>query len=253
LEIGIVQLSWYINDSQTLLHDNLGLLISVPQLKRWINEGRRQVAYQTGCINLLATGLSPFGNAAQAGVMVPGGGTPGSKPVTQFHTIINQEKYPFSMATAQIQRANAGIDHVLDVTSIAISWGSMRPALEYMPWEDLQAYARSYNYLVSSFPLKWATDGDGGNANLWMWPVPSQELEMEWQCSCSPAPLVTDSDFDAIPNPFQNAVKYYSAYLSYLSTMRPQMAEMYLELFMTSLRRGRGATDRGRVAQWYSY
>lgn len=248
-----MQLSWYINDSRTLLHDNLGLLINTEQITRWINEARRQVAYQAGCINLLATGLSPFGNAAQPGVMVPGGGTPGSRPVNSFQTIVNQEKYPFSMATERIQADNAGIDYVLDVTSIAISWGSMRPAMEFMPWEDLQAFARSYNYLVSSFPLKWSTDGDGANANLWMWPVPSTVQEMEWQCSCSPAALVTDSDFDAIPHPFENAVKYYVAYLSYLSTMRPQLADLYLELFMTSLRRGRSATDRGRVAQWYSY
>lgn len=248
-----MQLSWYINDSQTLLHDNLGLLITVSQLKRWINEARRMVAYQTGCINLLASGQAPYGNTTQPGLMVPGGGTPGSTQTNTFMTIVNQEKYPFSMALDQIKATNAGIDHVLDVTSIAISWGSMRPAMEYMPWEDLQAFARSYNFLVTSFPLVWATDGDGANANLWMFPVPSLAEEMEWQCSCSPSPLVTDSDYDAIPHPFEQSVKYYVAYLSYLSTMRPQLADMYLELFMNSLRRARSATERGRVTQWYSY
>ncbi len=248
-----MQLSWYINDAQTLLHDNLGLLITVPQLTRWINEGRRQVAYMTGCINVLATGKAPYGNQANAGYAVPGGATPGSPFRSPFRTIVNQEKYPFAMALAQIQATNEGIDQVLDVTSLAVSWGSMRPAMNYMPWEDLQAYARSYNFLVTSFPLVWATDGDGSNANVWMFPVPSLSEEMEWQCSCSPKALVADSDYDAIPHPFQNAVKYYAAYLSYLSTMRPQLAEVYLDLFMATLRRGRGATDHGRVASWYEY
>jgi hypothetical protein len=247
-----LQLSQYITDTQSLLHDNLGLLTPVSQLTTWINEARRHVAYSTGCINLLATGLAPVGNAAQAGSMVPGGSTPGSAPIPPFMTIVNQEKYPFSMALAQIQNANASIEFVTDITSIAISWGSMRPALNYMPWDDFQAYARSYNYIVSSYPLVWATDGDGANANLWLWPVPSQALEMEWQCSCTPAPLVSDSDYDAIPHPFQNAVKYYACYLAKLGTQQPQQAGMYLQLFMTSLGRSRGATEHGRVVDWYN-
>jgi len=247
-----VQLSQYITDTQSLLHDNLGLLTPVSQLTTWINEARRQVAYGTGCINLLATGLSPNGNAAQPGSMVPGGFTPGSAPTPPFNTIVNQEKYPFSMALAQIQNANAGIQYVTDITSIAISWGSMRPALNYMPWDDFQAYARSYNYIVSSYPLVWATDGDGANANLWLWPVPSQSLEMEWKCCCTPSPLESDSDYDSIPHPFQNAVKYYAAYLSKLGTQQPQQAAMYLQLFQASLNRGRGSTEHGRVVDWYN-
>lgn len=184
--------------------------------------------------------------------MVPGGFTPGSAPTPPFLTIVNQEKYPFSMALAQIQNANAGVEYVTDITSIAISWGSMRPALNYMPWDDFQAYARSYNYIVSSYPLVWATDGDGANANLWLWPVPSQALEMEWQCCCSPLSLVTDSDYDAIPHPFQNATKYYACYLAKLGTQQPSQANMYYQLFQSTLRRSRGATEHGRIVDFYN-
>jgi hypothetical protein len=247
-----LQLSQYITDTQSLLHDNLGLLTPVSQLTTWINEARRQVAYGTGCVNLLATGLAPNGNAATPGFMVPGGLTPGSQFMPPFRTIVNQEKYPFSMALAQIQNANAGVEYVTDISSLAISWGSMRPALNYMPWDDFQAYARSYNYIVSSYPLVWATDGDGANANVWLWPVPSQALEMEWQCRCTPAPLVTDSDFDSIPHPFQNCVKFFAAYLAKLGTQQPQQAGMYLQLFQSSLLRGRGATEHGRITDWYN-
>jgi hypothetical protein len=248
-----VQLSWYINDSQTLLHDNLGLLVSVPQLTRWINEARNQVAYQTGCVSRLASGKAPYGNQANAGYMVPGGATPGSPFKSSFRTIVNQEKYPFSMALDQLKKTAEGIDEVIDITSIACSWGSMRPAMNFMPWPDLQAYARSYNFLVTSFPLVWSTDNDGSDANVWLFPVPSISEEMEWQCTCKPTPLVTDADYDAIPHPFNNSVKYYAAYLSYLSTMRPQTAEIYYDMFMQALRRGRGATDQGRVTSWYDY
>ena len=246
-----MQLSQYVKDTQALTRDSLGLLTSTAQVQRWVNEARRQTAYATGCLNLLATGMSPYGNSANPGTMVPGAFTPGSAPVTTFQTIPNTEMYPFSIATAQIKSAYAGIDYVTDVTSVAVSWGSMRPALDWMAWEDLQAYARSYNYLVTSYPLVWSTNGDGANANLWMWPVPSQALEMEWQCTCSPAALYTDSDYDAIPHPFQNCIKYKAAALCFLGTNRG-LVQLYEGMWQQAMVRARGATDHGRVAEWYS-
>ncbi len=246
-----MQLSQYLTDTQALLRDNLGLLTPVSQLTNWINQSRNQVSYVTGCLEFLASGNAPFGNAATPGYMVPGGFTPGSQFRSSFRTIVNQEKYPFSMALAQIQATNAGIQHVMDITSIAVSWGSMRPALDFMPWEDLQAYARSYKFLVTSYPLVWSTDGDGANANVWMFPVPCQGLEMEWQCLCSPSPLYSNDDVDAIPDPFTGAVKYYAAYLAYLGRQNTQSAELHLQLFNQTLGIRRGATSHGRVTTWY--
>ncbi len=247
-----MQLSQYVTATQALLNDPLGLLTSVSQVTNWVNEGRRQVAYLTGCLEFLATGMAPYGNSALPGTMVPGGATPGSPLTSSFNTIVGQEKYPYSMALAQIKATNSGIEYVQDVTSIAVSWGSMRPALAFIPWEDFQAYMRSYQYLVTSYPQYWSNDGDGANANVWMFPVPSQNLEMEWQCTCSPLSLNTDSDYDAIPSPFQSSVKYYAAYLSYLGRQNLGMAEQYLELFNRNLQIGRGATERGRVTNWYN-
>lgn len=205
----------------------------------------------TGCLEYLATGMAPYGNAATPGSMVPGGFTPGSQANPPFTTITGQEKYPYMMATAQIQSAADGIQYVHDVSSIAVSWGSMRPALDYMEWGEFQAYCRSYQFLVTSYPLIWSNDGDGANANVWMFPVPCQNLEMEWQCTCSPKDLVTNSDFDAIPSPFSGSVKYYAAYLCYLGRQNIPQAEAMLELFRRNLGVGRGATERGRVTNWY--
>jgi len=241
-----------VTGTQALLRDNLGLLTPVSQLTNWINEARRQVAQLSGCLERLATGKAPFGNAATPGYMVPGGATPGSQFLSTFTTINGQEKYPYSMALAQIQAAYAGIEYVHDVTSVAVSWGSMRPALEFQAWEDFQAYCRSYKFLVTSYPLIWSNDGDGADANLWMFPVPCQNLEMEWQCTCSPLPLVTNSDYDAIPSPFTNSVKYYAAYLAYLGRQNYGQAETMLDLCNRSIRVARGATDRGRVSSWYA-
>lgn len=246
------QLQTYITQTRTLIRDKLGLLTSTSDLTNWINEARGQVAQVTGCLEFLAYGMAPYGNSAEPSVMVPGGFTPGSPLTSNFQTIVGQEKYPYAMANAYVQQTNAGIEAVYDVTSIAVSWGSMRPALNYMPWEDFQAYCRSYSFLVTSYPTMWSNDGDGANANVWMFPVPCQGLEMEWQVLCSPAPLYSNSDYDAIPAPFTRAVKYYAAYLCYLSTNRFQQANAQLALFNRCVTVGRGATDHGRVVDWYS-
>ena len=51
---------------------------------------------------------------------------------------------------------------------------------------------------------------------------------------------------------FQNAVKYYAAYLSYLGTQRPQQAEVMFQIWQSTLGRSRGATEHGRVVDWYN-
>lgn len=247
------QLQAYINETRRLLRDSLGLLTTNTDLTAYINEARGEVAKVTGCLEVLVSGMSPYGNSAQPGVMVPGGFTPGSQLTSTFQTIVGQEKYPYSFAAQYAAQSNAGIQSVYDVTSIAVSWGSMRPALNYLPWEDFQAYCRSYSYLVTSYPTMWSNDGDGENANVWMFPVPCQALEMEWQVLCSPTPIYTNSDYDSIPAPWVRSVKFYAAYLAFLGRQQMQQAELNLNLFNRSTVVGRGATDHGRVTNWYGW
>jgi hypothetical protein len=263
-------LSDYLTDTRSLLRDNSALFLSDKQLKRWIMLARRKVAQHTSCLRVLVTGQSPFGTSAQPGNMTPGAFVPGTLPgavannvnlagqkstdTNSFNTITGVEMYPYGYANPYARAQSQGIDHIINVLNVAVTWGSSRPMMTWMPWEDLQAYARSYNLGVTSFPWIWSCTNEGDNGQVWLFPAPSQggpNGEMEWDTLCVPSPLATDSDYDAIPEGFQGAVKYYAAGMAYYGSGRMGQARLMMDLFADDLGIARFATDSGKVADWY--
>lgn len=262
-----MQLGDYITDTRSLLHDVNGQFLSTTQLTRWINSGRNQVAKISGCLRVLVPGQSPFGGVGQAGSIIPGGAAagqelgPGSNdttvlpsaiPTNTFLTIPGVEKYSYAMANQYVKRFNAGLKGIVDVIDLTASWGgSMRPALSWLPWDDLQAYARAYSVGVNSYPFYWSVMNDGQNGQVWLFPTPSQANEMEWDCTCLPLPLYSDGDYEAIPENFAGAVKFYTAALAYLSSQRPGQAAIMRGEFMDHLGIDRAAADRGKTPDYY--
>ena len=240
-------------DTADQLHDSNNLFTSLFKLTRYINEARDQVAMDSGCLRVLASGQAPFGAQAQAGSAVPGGAVPGQPPVNGFFTIAGQEKYPYSYANQYVVAQNAGVRGVGDVTQVAVSWGgSARPALTWMPWDELQAYARSYNVGVFSWPMAWSNRGSGENGEVWLWPTPSTASEMEWDCLCLPKPLYNNDDYEPIPTTYQRGVKFWAASLAFEASNREaraqRMQQRYLECGITAA----GASERSRVRDYYT-
>lgn len=260
----------YVGETQALLRDSSSLFTPLSQLKRNINSARNQVAKVTGCLPVLIAGQSSFGNMAQAGVAIPGAMVPGALPgnfagaaiasANSFQTIAGVEKYPFKFANPYVQQANAGIDKIIDVINISISWGGIRPAMNWVPFEDLQAYYRSYNVGVFSYPFCWSTDGQGSNQNVWLFPVPSVgpstqvpggQGEMEWWVTCVPKPLYSNDDFEALPDNFTDAVKFFAAFLSLMAAQRFDAANIQLNLFNEFLGIDTVSSDRGKIQSFY--
>lgn len=261
-------LGWYQNDTSALLHDQAYSFTSKDQLTRWINEARRQAAQRTGCIQRLVQGQSAFGASAQAGQMVPGGIQPGALPnsapgatvlatTNTFNTIVGVERYPYQgFVNPALKAQHAGINGAIDVVACSVCWGggpggSPRPSLAWMPWEDLQAYARAYATLVTSYPCYWSTLSDGENGEIWLFPVPSQVMEIELQCFCVPSDLNSDSDYDAIPGGFSNAIKFGAASLAYMQSRRYGQAQIMMDMFTDRLGTGRVAADMGKTPNFY--
>lgn len=255
-------LEQYITETADLLHDSSHSFYSRTQLIRYINSARRQCAYRSGCIRCLVTGKSPFGGGAQPGSIIPGAAQPGvlpgaganaenSTPTNDFMTIGGVEMYPFAFANSYLKAQYSGTKAVVDIIEVAVSWGSIRPALTWMPWDDLQAYARSYNVGVTSYPFVWSTNSDGENANLWLFPVPTAAMEMEWDVIAVPLDLFDDSAHEAIPSPYRDAVKYYAAHLAYMNSQRHSLAENMLRLMVENLQVSRAASERSRQGSYY--
>ncbi len=248
------ELSWYINDAQALLRDSGGIFTSVRQLTRWINTARREAAKATGCIRCLITGQAPQGNSTQPGSLIPGGGLSGQTLTDAFNTIAGVEMYPYDYANPFLQAQFEGVDKTFNVMDISVSWGSTRPTMNWMPWGDLQALARSYNVGVTSYPFVWSAQGDGTRGKVFLFPIPSvggAQGEMEWDVQAIPKDLISNSDYDAIPESFQDAIKFRAAALAMQSSQRYADANLLTNQFLQELGVNRAAAQTGAVENYY--
>ena len=259
-------LSTYLSDAATLLNDNTFSFTSKAQLTRWVNDGRKNLAKRTGCIRRLITGQSAFGASAQPGVGIPGAMQPGMIPnptpagtiygaatTTSMQTIPNVERYPFiGFFNPVLQAEHAGCDMVIDVIALSVNWGgTQRPTLRWMPWDDLQAYARSWSVLNTSWPSIWSVYNDGPMGEIWMFPTPTQAGDIEADCFVTPKALYSDDDFDAIPEGFREAIKFCAAELAFMSSGRYAQAQEMRQQADSSIGVTRVAVDRGKTADYY--
>lgn len=248
-------LQTYITETSRLIRDRANLVTPRDELIDYINLARNDVCRLTACIRCLIAGNAPFGSGATPGLAVPGGLTPGAQDttITSFSTQPGVEHYHFGYAKPYLQAQFAGVESVIDLITVAVSWGSAaRPVMEWESFEDLQALARIYSVGVFTYPFKAATQGDGINQVLYLFPVPSQALEMEWDASCLPKPLYTNSDYEAVPAPFTGAVKFKAAQYVYLASQRFGSADLMEAQFMQHLGIDRAASERGRVPSYYN-
>ncbi len=260
-------LSQVLNDASQLLNDPNYSFTSKPQLTRWVNQARRELAKRTGCVRRLITGQSAFGAGAQPGFAIPGAMQPGALPgatpqiasgtygavQNAMMTIPGVERYPYvGFFNPALQAQYAGCDEVIDVIALSVNWGgTTRPSLDWMPWDDLQAYARAYAVLNTSWPSVWSTYNDGTQGELWIFPVPSQTTEMEVDATCTPKSLYSDDDFDAIPSGFQEPLMFGAAKFSFMARGRYAQAQVMENQFADMMGVGRVAVDRGKVASYY--
>lgn len=284
-------LSTYINDVVALLNDQQFSFTSQKQLVRWINEARRQCAKRTGCIRRLITGQSAFGASAQPGFAIPGAAQPGSLPgafpqqafgasgggsfdssfdssfshgsssrfgvagavQNGMMTIPNVERYPFQgFFNPALQAQHAGVESVMDPIALSINWGgTVRPSLDWMPWDDFQAYARAYAVLNQSYPALWSVYNDGPMGEIWVFPVPVQANEMELDCFCLPNNIYSDDAVDAIPEAFRDSIKYGAASLAFMGSNRYSNAQAMEDMFADRLGVARVAVDRGKTPSYY--
>ena len=246
-------LSQYITLFRDLVRDPQGLFYTQAQAISYINDARTTTSLLTGCCRRLISGRSAFGASAQPDSAVPSGAQPGSDPNGAFATIAGQERYPYQgFANQFLKQQFSGLRGICDVISVSVSWGgSVLPSLDWMPFEDFQAYCRSNIILVTNYPIVFSVYNDGEMGEVWMFPVPQQANTMEWDTLCTVAPMWTDADIDMIPEPFQNGVKYYAAARAYEASGRFGAAQLMYAKFEESNDMRRGSVDRGKVPSRY--
>ena len=262
-------LASYQYETLDYLRDANSQFTSTTSLNRYINHARNQVAMRSACLSVNLTGQAAFGTGAQPGYAIPGAMVPGtlpgslannlnspgavSTPTNQFTTIPGVEMYSYGYAKPFLQAQFAGYGSVIYVSEISVSWGGIMPALNWMPFEDLQALARSVNLGVSSYPYVWSQKGIGESGQVYVFPIPTSLAPgtMEWQCVCTPAGLYTNDDYCALPEIYQNLVPYYAAYRGFLAQGRTGMAATMRGLFEEQLTISGVASDFGHAESFY--
>ena len=248
-----MRLSTYLTEFRDLIRDSQGLFVQQSRAIQYINEGRQTTSLLTGCCRRLIVGQPQFGAAATPDQAIPTGAMPNSDPNSTFSTIAGVERYPYiGFANGYLNAQFSGLRGICDVISVSGSWGgAVRPSLDWMPFEDFQAYARSNQVLVTSYPVLFSVYNDGEAGEVYLFPVPQQADEMEWDVFATAASIYTDDDYDAIPSPFHNGVKYYAAMRAYESSGRFGSAQLMKAAFEDVNGMRRGAVDRGKVPTRY--
>jgi hypothetical protein len=163
-------------------------------------------------------------------------------------TVGNQEVYPFSAAPLL---EFAGVDSIMVVHSVSFIYANYRYSLPCYPFSVYQAMVRQYPNQYLYVPTVCAQFGQGTSGSIYMYPIPSTVYQMEWDCFCLPSDLVDDGSYEAIPQPWQDAVPYFATHLAYLELQNLNSAKFYLELYDNMVRRYSAYARPGRITNPY--
>ena len=146
-------------------------------------------------------------------------------PISQ--TVENQEIYNFS----DLPLGNfPGVGEVFWVNSVSIIYAAYRYSMMTYSFSTYQALIRNYPKSYLYVPSICAQLGQGTAGSLYVYPVPSQAYQLEFDCFCLPMDLTTDDTPEAIPQPWQDCVKWYAAHLAFLELQNLNAANYYAQL-----------------------
>ena len=187
------------------------------------------------------TVTDPTGTGAAAAVLLTGFNV----------TTVGVEIYDFQTISALINNYYPGVQSIISVQTVALSWGSWKPVMRNMPWSMFQAYCRAWNVGPENYPTIWSQYGQGEQGTIFVYPIPSINAQMDWDCYCRPIDLVDDTSVEAVPHPYTEAVPFYAAYLAYLSQQNADMAELMWQNYKRNMVEARSFATPAMVPDFY--
>lgn len=195
--------------------------------------------------------VDPSGSGAKAvATLVSSSGSGGSGTGSGgfLTTVAGQEVYKFKNIATD---PSNGIGQVFSVKTIAMLWGTWRYVTAVPSFSRYQAIIRTYSNQYLDIPYWFAQYGQGTNGSVYMYPIPSAVYQMEWDCLCLPIVINKDSDPEAVPYMWTEAVPYYAAYLGFLSSGDFDKAEYMIRKYDEWMHRARAYFQSGRSINFY--
>lgn len=202
-------------------------------LTRWINIARGQVAGEGECIKLIGT----------------------------ISTVVGQTFYQFSDINTGVPATN-GIEGVINIQSLSLNIASGQLWMTPRPWPWFSLYNQNNPVPQQGTPTEWsqfsqgASPGVSGSANggsFCLSPAPDDIYTINTTAICYPIPLASDSDPEALPYFWTDAVPFFAAYFALLSAQTnarmADAAQMYKGHYEEFMDRARKQSNAG-VNRW---
>lgn len=228
-------LQQYQNLTQQLLQNPQATtaLYSIVNINSWVNIARGQLAGESEAIRVEGT----------------------------LTTVIGQRNYNFSainLGTPSLTGVQGAI-HVNRIAYATLSGG--RQWMTPRPWPYFDLYYLSNPIPVNGPPARWAQYGQGsaGSGNItgigagtmssgsiYLDPPPDQTYTLYLDCTCYPIALALDTDPEAIPYLWTDAVPFYACWYALISaqtSIRMDEAKGYKDIYDDMVRRARQAAN----------
>ncbi len=204
------------------------VLYSTSDLTSYINQARGQLAGEAECVRYLGT----------------------------LTTTIDQRNYNFSSISTGTASVT-GVAGVIHVRSVRYAVGDGYQWVTPRAWPWFELYHLNNPVPDSGPPNDWAQYSQGGSGigsitgigtgtmisgSLFLDPIPNLAYVLTCDAVCYPQALTADTDVEAIPYIFTDAIPYFAAYLALLSSQnnaRMADAERYFGYYSTFLQRAR--------------
>src|SRR5712671_5533724 len=187
-----VVLSDYQQQTQRLLNDPTQAEYNLVDITTYINIARGQIAASTQCIRY--TGA--------------------------FTTLAATQNYALSAISVP-----AGVAGALNVRMLSLDVSTGQRFLDERSWEWFFTYYVCVPAPASGPPIHWAVQEQGPLGAISLYPIPNQAYIINADTVGYPINLTGDTDPEAIPYSWTDAVPYFAAYLAYLNTQREADAQ----------------------------
>lgn len=180
-------LNSYLSDTALLLNDPSNTFYTTTTLTTLINRARRWLALRTLSVRAL---------------------------VTTLQTTNGQETYAITLANSAVSGL-AGFSYPYGIMGISVAIGAGNNnymlALGRKDFPSFNADDRLMNGTYVNNPVKFSTYGRGSTQVAYLFPVPSGTYNMWWDLACIPINLSSDTDTEAIPEPWTEIVPFIAA------------------------------------------
>lgn len=236
-------LNTYVSLTQQLLQNPAAptTLYSPANITQYVNIARGQLAGEGECIRYEGT----------------------------VQTVIGQRVYPFSGINTGVSSSN-GIQGVIHVRRIAYGVASGRKYTYPREWEYFDQFYLSQPVPVNGPPRRWAQYGQGSaglgaitgegsgsdaTGSFYIDPPPDLVYTLYLDCVCYPILLAADTDPEAIPYLWTDAVPFWAAWYALMAsqtTIRFNDAQNYKKLYDDFVQRARTSANPSPLRYLYA-